>query len=57
MWIFFSTHVVGTNSEFSFGLLAAKDIIFDLDAEAEDCYVAMEALSEVFRTSILACSV
>lgn len=30
--------------------IQAKDIICDLDAEAEDCYVAMEALSEVLHS-------
>ena len=45
---------VEQNSQISFGLLTAKDITYDLDAEAEDCYVAMEALSEVFTTSLVA---
>ncbi|XP_017229337.1 uncharacterized protein LOC108204426 isoform X3 [Daucus carota subsp. sativus] len=30
--------------------IQAKDITYDLDAEAEDCYVAMEALSEVLHS-------
>lgn len=30
--------------------IQAKDIICDLDAEAEDCYVAMESLSEVLHS-------